>query len=459
MSPTTGGHAVVIGAGIGGLLAARAVAGAYERVTVVERDALPARDEPRRAVPQGRHVHTLLPRGQMCLEELLPGLSAELVADGAHRYMALDHVRMVINGHLLARGSTGRHGVVASRPFLEGHVRRRVAALPEVELIDRCDVLGLQAAGDGAVTGVRILRRAPGSAAETLDADFVVASSGRGARLPAWLEELGCARPPEERLDIDIGYASQELRLPPGALGTDKLVLLYATPDRPRGLIAFVQEDGRWLLTLHGYAGHHPPADPEAFLAFARTIAPPDVMHAIEAAEPLGPIAVHRFAADLRRRYDRLSRLPRGFVPFGDAICAFNPLFGQGITVAARQAVALRDCVRAGRHDLERRFVRAAIRETADAWQLATTADLAQPGVNGRRSAQVRFVNAYLRRLHARAADDPALALTFIRVVGMLDRPQRLLHPAVAVRVLAPRRHARSGARQSATPTLTEELS
>jgi 2-polyprenyl-6-methoxyphenol hydroxylase-like FAD-dependent oxidoreductase len=430
-----GERAVVIGAGFGGLLAARVLADRFEQVTVIERDALPAADEPRRAVPQGRHNHTLLPSGQLCLEQLLPGILGELVADGAPSYRAMRELRCVTGGHQLARGDTGRQAMLASRPFLEGHVRRRLAELPNVALEERCDAVGLLADQPrDRIAGVRLLRRAAGSAAEELPADLVVAATGRGARLPAWLEELGYPRPAEQRLDIDIVYTTRPLRLRPGALGRDKMVLVFARPDLPRGLFLFAEEHDRWRLSLYGYGGHHPPMDADAFLDFAASVAPPDITAAIRAAEPLGETVSHRIPADVRRRYERL---PRGLLPFGDAICAFNPVYGQGMTVAAREAVALRDCLAAGPDGLERRFLRAAARIIDDAWTLATGADLAQPTVAGRRPARVRLVNAYLRRLHAAAERDPTLALAFINVVAMIDRPQRLLHPGPIARVLA----------------------
>jgi 2-polyprenyl-6-methoxyphenol hydroxylase-like FAD-dependent oxidoreductase len=434
---TVGERAVVIGAGIGGLLAARALADRFEQVTVIERDALPAADEPRRAIPQGRHNHTLLPPGQLCLEVLLPGILGELVAAGAPTYTAMRELRCVANGHQFARGDTGRRSVLASRPFLEGHVRRRVAALPSVELMERCDAVGLLADEPRErIVGVRVLRRAAGSAVEELPADLVVAAGGRGARLGAWLEELGYDRPAEQRLEIDIVYASRRLRLPPGALGPDKMVLVFARPELPRGLFLFASEHGGWQLSLYGYAGHHPPTETDGFLDFVDSIAPADVAAAIRAAEPVEPVVAHRIPADVRRRYERLRRLPAGLLPFGDAICMFNPTFGQGMTVAAREAVALRDCLAAGPHGLERRFLRAAAGIVDDAWTLATGADLAQPTVAGRRPARVRLINAYLKRLHAAARHDPQLALAFINVIAMIDRPRRILHPAPVARVL-----------------------
>jgi 2-polyprenyl-6-methoxyphenol hydroxylase-like FAD-dependent oxidoreductase len=433
-----GERAVVIGAGLGGLLAARVLADSFEQVTVIDRDALPEADEPRRAVPQGRHCHTLLPSGQICLEQLLPGILAELIADGAPSYRALGELRCVTGGHQLARGDTGRRAVLASRPFLEGHVRRRLAELPNVAREERCDAVGLlRDQRRDRIAGVRLLRRAPGSAAEELCADLVVVATGRGARLPAWLEELGYPRPAEQRLDIDIVYASRPLRLRAGALGPDKLVLVFARPELPRGLFLFAEEHDRWRLSAYGYGGHHPPTDPDGFQDFVASVAPPDVAVAVRAAEPLAPVAAHRIPADLRRRYERLRRLPRGLVPFGDAICAFNPVYGQGMTVAAREALALGESLAAGPDGLERRFLRAAARTIDDAWTLATGADLAQPTVAGRRPARVRLVNAYLRRLHAAAGHDPQLALAFINVVAMIDRPRRLLRPTPVARVLA----------------------
>ena len=229
-----GEHAVVIGGSMAGLLAARSLTEAYERVTVIERDALPAGLQGRRAVPQGRHAHALLPHGQACLDALLPGFSAELVAAGAPTCAALEEMRFVIGGHQLARASTGASSILASRPFIEGHVRRRVRALPQVTLIDGCDALGLTASRDGErVTGVRILRRADGSAEETLAADLVVAATGRAARIPAWLEALGYPRPAEERLDVGVTYASRRLSLPADPLDGDKFVLIGARPGPP----------------------------------------------------------------------------------------------------------------------------------------------------------------------------------------------------------------------------------
>jgi 2-polyprenyl-6-methoxyphenol hydroxylase-like FAD-dependent oxidoreductase len=429
-----GGHAVVVGGSMGGLLAAAALAETHTRVTVLDRDALPEACVERRAVPQGRHVHCLLPRGCADLEALLPGLGGEMVAAGAPTCDALGQLRWIVDGHELARAATGLRTILGSRPFIEGHVRRRVRALPGVELIPHCEVLDLMASR-GRVTGVRVARD---GLEQAIEAELVVCATGRAAQVPAWLDDLGYAQPRHERLAVDLKYASRRLRLAPGALGGDRMVIVGARPGRARGLVFFAQEDDHWLLTLSGYgAGHRPPADDAGFLDFAATVAPPDVARAIRDAEPLGPIATFGFPASRRWRYDRLAGFPAGLLVTGDAISSFNPLYGQGITVAAAHAVALRECLRKSDRALARRFFAAAWKPTDDAWRLATGADLSLPEIRGRRPLSVRVVNRYLRRLQAVAEHDTVAAAAFAGVVTLHERPGRLFRPGLALR-LAP---------------------
>jgi 2-polyprenyl-6-methoxyphenol hydroxylase-like FAD-dependent oxidoreductase len=432
-----GNHAVVLGASMAGLATARVLADTYERVTVLERDTLPATPAHRKGVPQSRHAHGLLAAGRVALEELFPGLTDELVANGALSGDLQAESRWYNQEFRLCPGPSELRAVAVSRPLLEGCVRERVRALANVRVVDRCDAAGLVATPDGRrVRGVRVLRRADGSAEEVLEADLVVDATGRGSRSPLWLEELGYPRPAEDEVRTGLAYASRVYRRRPDHLDGDRAVVVVATVDRPRGGTMLAMEGDRWMVTLNGYLGQRPPADPDGFVAFAAGLPVPDIFEVIADAEPLGEVLPARYPASVRRRYERLDRFPDGYLVVGDAVCGFNPVYGQGMSVAALEALALRECLRAGPAGLARRFFAKAARIVDIPWGIAVGADLRFPGIEGARTAKVRLVNAYLARFHVAAATDPILGRAFLRVINLMDRPESLLGPAIALRVL-----------------------
>jgi 2-polyprenyl-6-methoxyphenol hydroxylase-like FAD-dependent oxidoreductase len=436
-------HAIVLGGSIAGLLAARVLADAYDQVTVVDRDELPPGSRPRRGAPQARHIHALLARGQQVLEELFPGLTAELVGCGAPIGDVLGDARLLFGGHRLARAEAGLVALSASRPLLEDRIRARVLALPEVRLAPPSDAVGLRCSPDGRrITGVQLLRRADASAEEVIDADLVVDATGRGSRAPAWLQALGFGQPQVDRVRVDVGYVTRTYRLAPDSLDGGLACIHGPAPDLPRGGGLARLEGDTWILTLFGMLGDHPPKDRDGFDAFARSLRFPDIRDAIATAEPLDNPAAYRFQANVRRRYERMRHFPEGFLVMGDALCSLNPIYGQGMTVAALQARALRDHLGPGIAPRSRRLLRALARAIDAPWELAIGADLALPGVDGRRTPRRRIAGAYVNRLQAAAADNPALARAFVRVTGLVDRPEALLRPAVALRVLRPRLHA-----------------
>jgi 2-polyprenyl-6-methoxyphenol hydroxylase-like FAD-dependent oxidoreductase len=440
-----GDHAVVLGAGMAGLLAARVLAGTYTRVTVIDRDRLLDSTEYRRGVPQGRHAHILVPGGTQILDRLFPDLLGELAACGVPVVRDFAEFRFSPGGHrLMLQGQPdGPFICQASRPFLEAHVRSQVQTLTGVEVIERCQAVALDYdTARQRITGVQVQHRDTGSE-ETIAANLVVDATGRGSRIPTWLTAHGYKPPRQERLTINLKYATRHIRVSEDALRDVKVVARGAEPSRPSGFVFFAQEDDRWILTAIGYDGHHPPTEPKAFLAFVETVAPPDVFAAIRGAEPLDDIVAYRFPANLRLHYERLRRFPDGLLAFGDAICSTNPAYALGMSVAALQAAALQDTLAHGEPDVALRFFRAAAKPVDMAWQLAVGADLALPQVRGPRPLPVRVINAYVKRVQRSAEHDPVVAEQFLRIAALQSPATTLFRPSIALRVLRPNGHRR----------------
>jgi 2-polyprenyl-6-methoxyphenol hydroxylase-like FAD-dependent oxidoreductase len=445
-------RAVVIGASIGGLLAARVLADHYRDVVVVDRDGFGAFGEFRKGVQQARHAHGLLAGGQRAMEELLPGLTAALADRGAISGDLQGRCTWVNEGRPLTRTPTGLDGLLTSRLLLEDEVRTRVTDLPNVVVHERADALGLSFDADGRVRGVRVAWRDRDGLAELLDADLVVDASGRGSRTPAWLQAAGYAQPGVDEIVMGLTYTTREfVRTTPD----DEVdnIIMAATVDRPRGGVMLAQPDSRWVVTMGGYLGDAAPTDLDGFRAFAETMPSPDMGKALVGLTPVGEARTFRYHASTWRRYDRMRSFPAGLLVFGDAICSFNPIFGQGMTVAAREALALRRCLAADDdRRLARRFFRAAAREIAIPWEIAASSDLRLPAVRGRRTLKIRLTNRYLRHYFRAAEHDDSLGLAFLSVVNLLARPESLLAPARLARVGSTLRRHRSQAAPLAEP-------
>ncbi|MES2644136.1 MAG: FAD-dependent oxidoreductase [Myxococcota bacterium] len=436
-----GDHAVVLGGSIAGLFAARVLSDHFERVTLFDRDVLPADASGRKGVPQGAHFHSFALRGERIAEGWFPGLSEGLRRRGAVGVELGPDFRWFHFGGWKSGRPSGLELTCLTRPEIEAEVRVRVAALPNVRIVERTEVLGLVAEGRR-VAGVRVRERTDG-AEEAVSAALVVDATGRGSQGPRWLEAIGCARPPESSVKVDVGYATRFFRRPPD--GTVPWKVLFVVGEAPGsrrlGIVAPV-EGGRWIALLVGLLGDHPPADDEGWMAFARSLPNPELADALAAAEPLTSAATYRFPAHLRRHYERMPDLPDGFVVVGDAHCSFNPIYGQGMTAAALGVEALdralSSAAASGRGLLGFSApTQRAIASTADgAWMMATGEDLRHPEVAGERPFGTALVNAYMARLMRATQRDPALTAVLYRVVHMLAEPTALMHPAVAARVL-----------------------
>jgi 2-polyprenyl-6-methoxyphenol hydroxylase-like FAD-dependent oxidoreductase len=444
MNENDGPRALVLGGGMAGLLAARVLSDSYPDVLIVDRDQLAGVTGPRRGVPHGRHAHALLARGQQILEELFPDLMDGLSAAGVPAGDLARDLRWYFNGQRLQPGSTGLLSVSATRPVLEAAIRERVAALPGVRFTEGTDILGLATASDTRVTGAR-LRYGDGTE-ETVTADLVIDATGRGSRTSAWLEEMGYARPEEDRVKIGLAYTTRHFRLRTDPYGSDLSINPVASPANPRGGFFPKLPGDKSMCSLTGILGDHPPRDSEGFLAFARSLPVPDIYDAIKDAEPLDDAVTFGFPASVRKRYERLTRFPDGLLVIGDGVCSFNPVYGQGMTVAAIEAITLRKHLRAGRRPAALEFFKDISRVIDAPWDISASADLSFPEVEGRRTLKVRIGNAYIAKLQAGATHDGELTAAFMRTAGLVDPPQALMRPSVILRVLRQSRKPPAGA-------------
>ena len=432
-------HAVVIGGSMAGLLAARALSDHFAGVTLFEADRFPTEVDNRKGVPQGQHAHGLLASGFEVMESFYPGLTGELVGQGATLGDTTKDVIWCLGGSYKHRFVSGMNGVTMSRPLLETTIRRRTIALPSVQVRDGVRVVSLMAA-DGRVTGVNV--EAEGGA-EAVAADLVLDATGRGSRAPAWLESLGYSRPAEETVEVGVGYTTRVfLRRPQDFGGASGMICGIDPPDRTRFGVALRMEGERWIVTLGGFLGDHTPAENDAFLAFAASLPAPDIHEVLRDAAPLSDFATHKFPSNRRRRYERLHRFPEGYLVLGDGLCSFNPIYGQGMSVAACEARALRTCLDgpdvSDTRPLWRRFFDRATSVVDIAWDLASSADLAVDGVAGQRPPGFRLVNRYMERLQNVAAHDEDVCRAFFNVTNLLATPGSLFAPRIAWKVLSP---------------------
>jgi len=414
-------HAIVIGASIAGLCAARVLSDHYQRVTVYDRDVLPESPDHRSAVPQDRHVHILMARGAAEFETLFPGLLDDMVAAGVAKLENQpDSIYFGAAGHVLGTGQTLRDeftAYVPSRKQLEWQIRRRTAALSNVEIVQRDVNAPRFDCEHCAVTGV--LLSASGRT-EFVAADLVVDASGRGARLPAWLHEWGFTRPEEQTVDVGIGYATQQLRIPDGLIA-EKVIVAGVSRTQPAGLGMLFYEDGTWGLTAFTVGHTTTPQTFAAMCSVADEVLPATLSAAIRQAEPLGDIAFHRYPVSRWRRYDKLQRFPAGIVPFGDAVVSFNPTYGQGMTMTAIQAGHLRRLLASGTRHLAYDLSRATAKTTYPVWTMNAIGDLTLHGTEGPAPWWYRPVGSLFDQFLGAAESDPVLAEWFLRRFSLLD--------------------------------------
>jgi 2-polyprenyl-6-methoxyphenol hydroxylase-like FAD-dependent oxidoreductase len=452
-----GQHAVVIGASMAGLLTARVLSEYFERVTLIERDRLEGMG-PRKGVPQGWQTHALLSKGAAVIEALFPDLFPALVEEGTIAADMGADLLWYQFGVDKVRFQSGIRIYSQSRPWLEAQIRQRVLRRANVCVLDGFEVVQLTPSTDTRrITGVQIRSVGGARHTEEVAADLVVDASGRGSQAPHWLKALGYPQVEEAVVKVDVGYTTRTYRRPKELPADWKILVIYCTPPQEQrtGLVQPIEGD-RWSVSLSGWLKDYPPSEEAEFLEYARSLPNPALYELIKEAEPLTAAVSYRFAANRRRYYERMSRLPDGFVILGDALCSFNPVYAQGMTVAAIEVEMLQTCLQQRQHrqkdlsGLPRQFQKAVARTVSAAWMFTTSEDFRYPATEGKRPVGIGLFQWYTRRLLEAAAETPQLALRFYHVMHMLKPPTTLFAPRVLAAVLF--------RRKAALPTRDERL-
>lgn len=442
-----GGHALVVGGGMAGLLAARVLSDHFEQVTLLERDHLPKGPEPRRGIPQSRHLHVLVMRGRLILKELFPGIEEDLLARGADLIDVAGDSAILTPAGWGIRFRSGLPFLMCSRDLLEWSVRERVATLEQVRFLERAEATSLLLTTDGAsVAGMKVRFRDGRNSGvgneEPVYADLVVDTSGRNSDAPRWLQALGYPLPKETVVNARLGYATRLYEQPDGfAEDWKALYVQVAPPEITRGGTLFPLEGNRWICTLAGTGGDYPPTDERGFMEFAHSLRTPLLYKTIQDAKPLTAITGYRATENRRRHYEKLSRQPENFLILGDAACTFNPVYGQGMTTAALGAMALEKCLREQRNGntigLAQRFQKKLAKANATPWLLATGQDLRVRGTEGGTPGlTTRLTHRYMDRALPLSTRDTAVRQTFLEVFHMLKPSTALFRPGIALRVL-----------------------
>ncbi|MBD3885355.1 FAD-dependent monooxygenase [Phormidium tenue FACHB-886] len=448
-------HALVIGGSLAGLLTGRALANHFDRVTILERDFYPQQPAPRQGLPQSRFPHTLMLRGQQILEQFFPGLKAELLAQGAIAVDSSQEIAFLNPAGWTARSPSDLILLACSRDLLDWNIRRRLKLLPNVEFLEGASVTGLLAnEAKTQIIGVsaRIRhssshdRSVPHSNHETireLHADWVVDASGKASHAPQWLQALGYEPPQETEVNAFVGYTARIYQ--PSSHADVDWKLLFIQPDPPkdnRGGAIFPIEGNRWIVSLTGGDRDYPPTDESGFLAFARSLRSSALVDAIQDATPLTPIYTYHSNENRLRHYDRLRHQPEQFIVVGHAACAFNPTYGQGMTVAAIEAELIDQFFQAHAARMRmsgqtRRLQKQLAKAHRDAWALSSSQDDRYRSTEGKqRNAMTHFMTWYSDQLQKLVVEQAEVQIAIMEVMHLLKPLNVVFQPFILGRVI-----------------------
>jgi 2-polyprenyl-6-methoxyphenol hydroxylase-like FAD-dependent oxidoreductase len=427
-------HVVVMGGSIAGLCAAAGMAKVAKRVTVIERDPDPGGASPRKSTPQANHLHGLLRLGAQSIETLMPGVFASLDQRGGRTLDMASDFRWFIAGEWRPRFDAQLPVRMQSRPLLEAVLREHVQRRAEITCRFGTPVVEpVFSDKHQSVTGIRL------ADGEELEADLIIDATGRGSRSVPWFESWGFSEPPVQQIQIGLSYVTANVRFSPKYTPPSQALLIYPKPPSlMRGTTLFHLEDERWISTSFGYHGDHPPTEIPQLRDWLETLAVPDAACIMRHAEFVGPLSHYNIPRQIRRLYHELSRRPKGYLVVGDAACAFDPVFGQGMAVAATQAVELSRAVARGETNIA--VLQKIVGKVADGpWRLASTESQRWPQSRGYRPPGAKLLTRFVDRFYSASANDQRLHRLFLEVMHLEKPVTSLLAPSVLGRLLIPR--------------------
>ena len=444
-------RAIAIGGSIAGLLCAAVLSEFFDEVLIIERDHIQKDAVERIGVPQSPQPHILLTQGYRLLQELFPTLQSDLEQAKAipidwgqdFRYFIFD------NWCATASDPTELKSFSCTRPLLESILRKQVEQISNITRLSPYRVEGLTGSADR-ITGIRCRNSNNKSNEQTIEADLVIDASGRSTNALKWLAAIGATIPTTEKVDAQLGYATRRYRLPTDWNKNWKVLLIAHHPPEMTqlGYLASV-ENNELIATLGGYCQEYPPLTPDEFVKAAKDLPDNGLYEAIAQSTPISEIKAYRATANRRYRYDQLKKMPNGFLAIGDSVCALCPAYGQGLTVSAISAMALREWLSSSRSNTRNNrqnleigeslaFQKKLAKRTEAAWIAATSNDSGFLKTKGDRAQNLlnRLLETYMQKLIAKANTDSELALALVRVTHMVDSPAKLVHPKILLKVL-----------------------
>ncbi len=438
-------RAIVIGGSIAGKLAARVLSDYFNEVVIIEKDAeINSPQTARNGVPQAVHGHALLKSGEEILEKLFPGIIQELIASGSVASDFAQDISWYHHGSWKMNYPSEIGTLQQSRPFLEYHLHCRVNRIENIRYIYEAKVKKLLTSTDHSrILGV--VYQAKEENTSELKADIVVDAAGAASLTPKWLKELELPNPEKTEVKIDLQYASRLYQtLSPMEISWKGMLVYPNPPEQTLGGGIYQIEDGKWMVTLLGYGLDKTIAEEETFLKHAQSLDHPIIFEVIKDGVPISEVSNYRFPKLRRFHYEKHKNLPNGLIVIGDAFCRIDPIFAQGMSLSALEAMALKDVLEQYKlHQSLNKISKKAHQRFSKIlmvpWLIALVEDFRFKNTAGKRFLGLRFMQSYIKKVVLACATEKDVYNSFIQVLHLKAHPVTLFSPKVLRSVLFPR--------------------